>query len=86
MHSFFIHMKPFQKNTDGRSAYKALFDYHLGKKYLQNHSWGATEAIFNKLRYTGESKQSTFDQYVKNFLFVFLVMESLFCDLEGIVL
>ena len=62
-HQSFTHLKPFQKKQDGRGAYRALFDYHLGKKHLQNRS-RATEATLNKLRYTGESKRFTFDRYV----------------------
>jgi hypothetical protein len=51
----YTHMKAFAKNTDGRGAYLALYDYYLGTSHTQNISRKA-EALLNKLWYTGESK------------------------------
>jgi hypothetical protein len=58
----YTHMKSFAKTTDGRGAYLALYDYYLGTSNTQNISCKA-EALLDKLRYTGESKQYNFHKY-----------------------
>ena len=49
-------MKAFAKAKDGRGAYMALYDYHLGTSHTQNIS-RKTEDLLSRLRYTGELKR-----------------------------
>jgi hypothetical protein len=59
----YTHMKAFASDKDGRAAYLALKDYHLGTSHTQNISRNKAEALLSKLRYTGESKRYNFQKY-----------------------
>lgn len=59
----FTHLKPFQKERDGRGAYQALRSQYLGPKVTRSMAKDADDEI-NKLRYVGEKRRYNFDTYV----------------------
>lgn len=57
------HIKPFMATHDGRGAFLALYDFHLGPNNTNNMARKA-EDDFAKLKYTGERRRYTFENYV----------------------
>jgi hypothetical protein len=58
------HVKPFLKKKDGRGAYRALYDYYLGKQNVDNQATSAEKAI-ELATWSQNSKRYTFDSFVK---------------------
>ena len=58
------HIKPFLKTKDGRKAYRALYDYYLGEKNVDNQAT-ASEKALELATWTQNSKRFSFDSYVK---------------------
>jgi hypothetical protein len=59
----YTYMKPFQRERDGRAAYKALYDHFLGPNNTDNMAVKA-DAEMAKLKYTGEKRRHNFETYV----------------------
>jgi hypothetical protein len=69
-------VQPFLKKQDGRGAYMALKNYHLGPNNTNNMA-RKTESELFRLKYTGEKRRYTFDTYVKGHIRCHTVMSDL---------
>jgi hypothetical protein len=58
----YTYMRPFQRERDGRAAYKALYDHFLGPNNTDNMATKADAEM--KLKYTGEKRRHNFETYV----------------------
>jgi hypothetical protein len=69
-------IQPFLKKCDGRGAYLALKNYHLGPNNTNNMA-SKVESELSKLKYTGEKRRYNFDSYVKGHIRCHTVMKDL---------
>jgi len=63
-HKCWTYVKPFQKNLDGRGAFRGLWDHYLGPSNV-DHLAAAAESKLETARYTGEKKRYNFESYVR---------------------
>jgi hypothetical protein len=59
----YTHMKRFAKSCDGRGAYKALKDFYLSTRKVQNHGRNI-DARLSRLVFTGHNKKLSFHKYI----------------------
>ena len=69
-------VKPFMKKKDGRKAYRALYDYYLGKKNVDNQAT-ASEKALEIATWSHNTKRFDFDAFVKIHLDNHLVLSDL---------
>ena len=59
----YSHIKPFARQSDGRAAYRALYNVRLGPNNMKEIATNA-DAEMAKLRYTGEKRRHNFESYI----------------------
>ena len=76
-----IHVKPFQRGRDGRGAYLAIYNHHLGVNTVNNQA-RAAEAKLNKLEYKSEGRRWGLEKYIQQFKKQYEILRNLE-EMEG---
>jgi hypothetical protein len=61
------HMLPFKPTEDGRKAWFAIYDHYLGKQHKRSLK-AELQIQWNKLSYTGQRREWTFDKFTNRFI------------------
>ena len=61
------HIQPFDRNKDGRGAYKRLCDHYLSGDHKQTIVQEA-ESVLERISYAGDRKNFTFDKFIAKFI------------------